>query len=161
MKQTKKLVWAGILVAVAVVGSTFSVPIFGSKAAPVQHAVNIFSAVLLGPVYAVCIAFVASLLRNLLGMGTLLAFPGSMIGACLAGVLYKYRKSIFLAGVGECLGTGILGALASYPIAVTFLGKAGKIGYFIYVGPFFLSTFVGTLVGLVFVLAMKKRGYIE
>ena len=33
--STKKLAIAGILVAVAVVGSTFSFPVFGSKCAPV------------------------------------------------------------------------------------------------------------------------------
>ena len=33
--STKKLALAGVLVAVAVVGSTFSFPVFGSKCAPV------------------------------------------------------------------------------------------------------------------------------
>ena len=49
MKKTnvQKLSVAGILCAVAVVGSMFSFPIFGSKCAPVQHMVNIICAVLL------------------------------------------------------------------------------------------------------------------
>lgn len=38
--------------AVAVVGSLFSVPVFGSKCSPVQHMVNILCAVLLGLVYS-------------------------------------------------------------------------------------------------------------
>ena len=43
MKKTnvKKLAVAGVLCAVAVVGSLFSFPVFGSKCAPVQHTVNI------------------------------------------------------------------------------------------------------------------------
>ena len=44
MKQSdtvKKLAMAGVLTAVAVVGSLLSFPIFGSKCAPVQHMVNI------------------------------------------------------------------------------------------------------------------------
>ena len=41
---------------------------------------------MLGPGYAVGIAFGSSLLRNLLGWGTLLAFPGSMFGDLLAGL---------------------------------------------------------------------------
>ena len=55
MKNTKvlKLTLAGILCAVAVVGSIFSFPVFGSKCAPVQHMVNILCAVLLGPWYGV------------------------------------------------------------------------------------------------------------
>ena len=67
--NTKKLALAGVLCAVAVVGSMFSFPVFGSKCAPVQHMVNVLCAVLLGPWYGVAVAFVASLLRNLLGLG--------------------------------------------------------------------------------------------
>ena len=63
-KQTKKLCMAGILCAVAVVGSLFSVPVFGSKCAPIQHMVNILCAVVLGPWYGVGVAFVASLVRT-------------------------------------------------------------------------------------------------
>ena len=53
MKQfgTRKLCYAGILCAVAVVGSFFYIPVFGSKCVPVQHMVNILCAVLLGPFY--------------------------------------------------------------------------------------------------------------
>ena len=56
--------------------------------------VNIFCAVLLGPGYGVMAAFVASLIRNLLGMGSLMAFPGSMFGALICGIVYK--KTIIL-----------------------------------------------------------------
>ena len=79
--RTMRLSVAGILTAVAVVGSLFSFPVFGSKCSPVQHMVNVFCAVLLGTRYGVGSAFVASLLRNLFGLGSLLAFPGSMCGA--------------------------------------------------------------------------------
>ena len=78
---TRKLAAAGVLTAVAVAGSMISVPIAGSKCAPVQHMVNIFAAVMLGPWWGVAIAFCASLIRNILGIGSFLAFPGSMIGA--------------------------------------------------------------------------------
>ncbi|MCD8126085.1 MAG: energy coupling factor transporter S component ThiW, partial [Clostridiales bacterium] len=40
-QSTRKLTVAALLCAVAVVGSIFSVPVFGSKCAPVQHMVNI------------------------------------------------------------------------------------------------------------------------
>ena len=80
-KNIRKLTIAGVLVAVAVVGSLFSVPVLGAKCSPVQHMVNVLGAVLLGPGYAVGMAFAAALIRNLLGLGSLLAFPGSMIGA--------------------------------------------------------------------------------
>ena len=51
MKKTNihKLVFAAVLVALAVVGSLVSFPIGASKCAPVQHLVNIIGAVFLGP----------------------------------------------------------------------------------------------------------------
>ena len=76
--NTKKLAIAGILCAVAVVGSLFTFPVLASKCAPIQHMVNVLCAVLLGPWYGVGVAFGASLIRNLLGLGTIMAFPGSM-----------------------------------------------------------------------------------
>ena len=88
-KNIRKLTIAGVRVAVAVVGSLFSIPVFGAKCSPVQHMVNVLGAVLLGPGYAVGMTFAAALIRNLLGLGSLLAFPGSMIGALLCGVAYR------------------------------------------------------------------------
>ena len=76
--SVKKLALAGMFCALCVVGSVFSFPMFGSKCAPVQHMVNVLCAVLLGPWWGVGVAFVASLLRNILGLGSLMAFPGSM-----------------------------------------------------------------------------------
>ena len=84
--NVKKLALAGVFCALAVVGSLISFPVLGSKCAPVQHIVNVLCAVILGPGYGLGVAFAASLLRNLLGVGTLLAFPGSMIGALLGGL---------------------------------------------------------------------------
>ena len=98
--STKKLALAGMLCALAVVGSVFSFPIFGSKCAPVQHMVNILCAVLLGPYYGIGVAFVASLLRNLLGLGSLMAFPGSMFGALLCGIVYHKTEKLLPTLVG-------------------------------------------------------------
>ena len=122
--NTKKLATASILCAVAVVGSLFSFPVFGSKCAPVQHMVNIICAVLLGPAYGVGAAFVASLIRNLLGLGSLMAFPGSMFGALLCGLVYKKTGNIAATLVGEVFGTAILGGLCAYPVAIYFMGQS-------------------------------------
>ena len=50
--------------------------------------VNILCAVLLGPGYGLGAAFAAALIRNLLGLGSLMAFPGSMFGALICGLVY-------------------------------------------------------------------------
>ena len=113
MKQnntTKKLALAGVLTALAIVGSFISVPVAGSKCAPVQHMVNILAAVTLGPAWGVGIAFCASLLRNLLGLGSLMAFPGSMVGALCCGLVYKKCHILSLTCLAEAIGTGFLGA---------------------------------------------------
>lgn len=94
-EEARRVSLASMLIAIAVVGSLFSFPILGSRSAPIQHLVNLLAAILLGPGYALGIAFGASLLRNLLGWGTLLAFPGSMFGALLAGLFYRYSKKSF------------------------------------------------------------------
>ena len=90
--MTKKLAYAGIFTAIAVVGSLISIPIAGSKCAPVQHMVNILAAIILGPGWGLGIAFCSSLLRNAMGLGSLMAFPGSMVGAVCCGLVYKLCK---------------------------------------------------------------------
>lgn len=159
MKKNKilKITIAGLLCAVAVVGSLFSFPIFGSKCAPIQHMVNIVCAVLLGPGYGVSVAFVASLIRNLTGLGSLLAFPGSMIGALLCGIVYWKIKKLLPTVIAEVIGTGILGGLCAYPMAILFMGKvAGEMAFYVYVVPFLVSTVVGSIVAGIVLYSLDK-----
>ena len=157
-----KLTLAGMFCAVAVVGSLFSFPIFGSKCAPIQHVINILCAVSLGPLYGVCVAFVASLIRNLTSLGTLLAFPGSMIGALLCGIAYKTTKNIPLTLVSEVLGTGILGGLCAYPVAILLMGKdASQLAFYVYIVPFLVSTAGGAVIAAVIVYSLKKAGALK
>lgn len=158
--NTKKIVVAAIFAALAVVGSLISIPVFGSKCAPVQHLINILSAVFVGPGMATIVAFVASLIRNLLGLGTLLAFPGSMCGAFLAGILYKYVKKLPAAYIGEVFGTGIIGGMLSYPIAAFILGNKAA-ALFTFVVPFLISTCGGTVLAIIITLALKQGGALE
>ncbi|MBE6909754.1 MAG: energy coupling factor transporter S component ThiW [Ruminococcaceae bacterium] len=160
--STKKLALAAVLTAVAVVGSLFSFPVFGSRCSPVQHMVNILCAVLLGPWYGVASAFVASLLRNLLGMGSLLAFPGSMCGALLCGIAYKKSGNLPLTLLAEVFGTGVLGGLLSYPIAIAFMGKnAGELAFYAYVVPFLISTAGGAALAGLLLAALRRTGALE
>ena len=153
----KKLAVAGVFCAVAVVGSMFSFPVFGSKCAPVQHMVNILCAVLLGPGYGLGAAFAASLIRNLLGLGSLLAFPGSMFGALLCGLIYKKTKNIPATLAGEVFGTAVLGGLCAYPIAILFMGKsAAELAFYVYIIPFLISTAAGALISAVLIFCLKK-----
>ena len=159
MRKTnlQKLTVAALLCAVAVVGSLFSFPLFGSKCAPVQHMVNILCAVLLGPWYGVAVAFVASLLRNLLGLGTLMAFPGSMLGALLCGIVYWKARHILPTLIAEVFGTSILGGLCAYPIAILLMGQStADIAFTAYILPFFVSTAGGAVISAVLLYALQK-----
>ena len=157
--NVKKLALSGLLCAAAVVGSLFSFPVLGSKCAPVQHMVNILCAVLLGPGYGLAAAFAASLIRNLLGIGSLMAFPGSMLGAFLCGLVYEKTKNLPLTLVGEVFGTGVLGGLCAYPVAVLLMGKnAGDIAFYAYVVPFLISTAAGSILAGMLVYSLKRTG---
>jgi len=161
MKKTnvKKLALAGVLCAAAVVGSLFSFPIFASKCAPVQHMVNIICAVLLGPAYGLGVAFAASLIRNLLGLGSLLAFPGSMFGALLCGLTYRRSKKLLPTLLAEVFGTAVLGGLCSYPIAIWFMGQAaGSIAFYTYIIPFLISTAGGSILSGILIYTLQKTG---
>ena len=154
---TAKLAVAGLLTAAAVAGSLLSVPVAGSKCAPVQHMVNVFAAVILGPWWGVGIAFCASFLRNLMGIGSLLAFPGSMVGALCCGIVYHFTKRLDVTCIAEALGTGVLGGLAAYPVAVLLMGTpAASVAFYAYVIPFLISTAGGTILAAVIVLSLKK-----
>lgn len=160
--QTKKLCVAGILCAAAVVGSMFSVPVFGSRCAPVQHMVNILCAVVLGPWYGVGVAFGASLIRNLLGLGSLMAFPGSMFGALLCGIVYWKTKNIPFTLAAEVFGTAILGGLCAYPVAVLLMGVgAGDVAFYAYIIPFLISTAGGAVLSGMLLGALKKTGVLK
>ena len=157
--STKKLTIASILTAIAVAGSLFSFPVLSSRCSPVQHMVNILCAVFLGPWYGVASAFVASLLRNLLGLGTPLAFPGSMIGALLCGLIYHRTKNLPATCVAESFGTGILGGLAAWPVAIFIMGKpAGTVAFYAYIGPFLVSTVGGAIIAGTVLMALKQTG---
>lgn len=142
--RTRKLTLAGIFVAAAVLGGVFSFPVLGSRCAPMQHLVNILAAIFLGPLWGVGAAFAASLLRNIAGVGTLMAFPGSMFGALLCGLIYHYTRRIGLTCIAEAFGIGILGALAAYPVAAFLMGL-NPASYTVYIVPFLISTGAGSI----------------
>ena len=157
--NVRKLALAGILVAVGIVCAPLSIPVGASRCAPIQHFINILGGVFLGPWYAVGMAFVTSLLRNLMGTGTLLAFPGSMCGALICGLLYRYTQKLPLAYLGELFGTSVIGGILSYPVSVLLMGNSCAV--FAFVLPFFISSFGGTLIAIVLVTALKRTKILD
>ena len=152
--QLRKLAAASILAALAVVCSPLSIPVGASRCFPVQHFVNIVAGVFLGPLYGMGAAFVTSLVRNLMGTGSLMAFPGRMCGAFLCGFLYKKFRKLPLAYIGELIGTALIGGMLCFPVATLIMAKEAAL--FTYVIPFFVSSAGGTLIAAIIVPALKK-----
>lgn len=154
--KTRQLTISALLVAIGTLSAhLIYLPVAGAKIFPVQHAINVLSAVLLGPWWAGANAFTISLLRNLLGTGSLMAFPGSIFGALLAGFLFQKTHNKTLAALGEIVGTGFIGALAAFPIAKFILGI--EVAAFFYVVPFLSSTVAGSLIGWVILELLERN----
>ena len=145
-----------MLTALAVSLSTFAIPIGASKCFPIQHLCNVIAGVFLGPGYGVAMAFCTSLIRNLIGTGSPLAFPGSMVGAFLCGFLYQHTGKLAAAYFGEVFGTGIIGGLLCYPVATLLMGQEAAL--FAYVIPFLISTAGGTVMAMILVGALYQSG---
>ena len=97
-----------------------------------------------------------------MGLGSLLAFPGSMCGALLCGLAYKKTKNLPFTLVAEVFGTGIIGGLLSWPVAILFMGKsAGDIAFYAYVVPFLVSTVGGSILAGILVFSLQKSGALK
>jgi len=143
--KTKKLTFSALLTAIGVIaGSMIYIPVGVSKCFPIQGTINILAAIILGPYYGIAIAFCISLIRNMTGTGSLLAFPGSMIGAFLAGIIFYKTKNVLATVAAEIFGTGVLGGLLAFPIANLIMGK--KVAALFFVAPFLISTIGGSII---------------
>lgn len=151
--QTRKLTLAALLIAIGTLTAhLIYIPAGVSRCFPVQHTINVMAAVLLGADYATAIGFVIACLRNILGTGSLLAFPGSMIGALVAGILYQRGRTLPCAMVGEVFGTGILGGFAAWLIAYFLLGSEAVAWFFI--PPFLISSIGGSFIAVMLLKAI-------
>ncbi|MDR1649150.1 MAG: energy coupling factor transporter S component ThiW [Synergistaceae bacterium] len=145
--RLKKMTLGALFAALAVLLSPLSLPVGPSRCFPFQHAVNAVAGVLIGPFWACGAAFVASFIRNALGTGTILAFPGSLFGAAAVGIVArrlpeKYRS---WAALAEPLATGTLGAgVASF--AASSAGGRGEM-FLLLSGAFLVSSVPGALIG--------------
>jgi energy-coupling factor transport system ATP-binding protein len=156
--DTRKIARAVILVAIGVALSPFtSIPIGIAKINPTQHFVNVLGAVLLGPWWATGIALIIGILRNALGTGTLLAFPGGMIGAFIAGIFYRTTRNIYIAAFGEIIGTGLLGAIASALIVAPVLMKKGMAMGALMIA-FSGSSLLGSIIGVLALKLLERAG---
>ena len=150
---TRKLVLTALLACLSFVLCTF---VYFPAMAPFQHFVDVIAAVLLGPWYGFAAALLCGILRMLSGR-TIQAVTGAIFGPILGGLLYRKTKNVWLVWVGEVVGTGFCGAMASYPLMRLFYGLDAQSPF--YYIPFYTpSAMVGGAMGLAVVLILKRSG---
>lgn len=158
MKNSKgllKLVVLSMLVAVGVVIS----PILRFEGmCPMAHFINILCSVLLGPWYSLLCASLIGVIRMAVMGIPPLALTGAVFGAFLSGVFYRASKgNIIFAVLGEIIGTGIIGAIVSYPVMTLLWGKEG-ISWLFYVPSFICGTLIGGSIAFVFLKKLANNG---
>ncbi len=150
-----KLIMLSMLVAIGVVIS----PILRVEGmCPMAHFINIVCAVLLGPWYALICAFTIGIIRMVLMGIPPLALTGAIFGAFLSGIFYRLSKGkILMAVFGEIIGTGIIGAIVSYPVMTFIWGREG-LSWLFYVPSFICGTLIGGSIAYFFLRKMVDNG---
>ena len=156
--KTRKLIFTAVLAAIGyVLTPIFRIP---GWAAPMQHLINVTGVVLLGPAYGFACSALLTAMKLILMGEDLFSIPGGLIGAFLAGVMYKKFGKIWAAAIGEIFGTGILGAMCSYPLSAFYYGNAG-VSLFTYIPAFMISTCFGTLCAVILLKFMRNAGVLR
>lgn len=155
--KIKKLVLLSFLVASGfVLSPILRVP----GMAPMQHFINVVTAVLLGKNYAVLGACMIAALRMMLLGINILALTGAVFGAFLSGFMYQRYTKVIFACLGEIIGTGIIGAIVSY-YAVGVLYGNSNIAIFTYIPSFIMGTLIGTMVAYIFLNKLISQKILE
>ncbi|MCI8566786.1 MAG: energy coupling factor transporter S component ThiW [Lachnospiraceae bacterium] len=156
--HVKKMVLAAMLACLSYVCSTF---VYFPRMAPFQHLFNVLGAVFLGPWWGLACAAVTGIMRMLLGGRTIQALIGAVVGAFLAGLLYRRTKKIGAAAAGEIFGTGILGALLVYPFMVQFYGLPAETPFWTFIPSYVPSSALGAGMACVLLKTFERTGLLR
>jgi energy coupling factor transporter S component ThiW len=122
---------------------------------------------MLGPWYAILVAFGIGTLRLAAGTGTVFAYPGGIPGGFVVGCLYWYVWRRDECALSEPLGTALGGILSALVLAPSVGSKAipPMLGltaqWQLYVISFWLASIPGSIIGYIVVKAMRKIGIFE
>ena len=156
MENSKKLVKLTVLSMLIALGVVISPLLRFEGMCPMAHFINIVCAVLLGPWYAFICAVSIGIIRMVLMAIPPLALTGAVFGALLSGICYKLSKGkLIFAVLGEIIGTGVIGAIVSYPV-MTFLWGKGGLSWLFYVPSFICGTLIGGSIAFVFLKKLSS-----
>lgn len=161
MKNQKVLLRMVMLAMFVALGVVISPILRVEGMCPMAHLINITCAVFMGPVYS----FTCAVLIGVIRMATMgippLALTGAVFGAALSGILYKLSKGKIIAAViGEIIGTGIIGAIVSYPVMTYLWGKTG-LTLFFYVPSFIMGTLIGGSIAYLLLKRLSATGMLR
>ena len=161
MTNQKKLLKMLVLSMLIAVGVVISPLLRVEGMCPMAHFINIVCSVFLGPWYSLLCATLIGFIR----MATMgippIALTGAVFGAFLSGVFYRMSKGkIIFAVIGEVIGTGIIGALASYPV-MTFLWGRGGLSWIFYIPSFVCGTLIGGSIAYLFLHKLADSGLLS
>lgn len=157
---TRLIAYSVALAALAVALAPISIPIGIAKVSPFQHFINVIAGALVGPWWGLAVALVTSLIRNALGLGTPLAFPGSVFGVVLAGLAFRYTRNIYFTALGEIIGTGLIGATVGALLVAPYL-MGRDIALTVLILPFLLSALAGAVLGVFGLRVLRQLGYLR
>lgn len=150
MKNQNKLIKMTVLSMLIALGVVISPLLRFEGMCPMAHFINIVCAVLLGPWYALICSVTIGIIRMVLMSIPPLALTGAVFGALLSGIFYKVSKGkLIFAVLGEIVGTGVIGAIISYPVMTLLWGKEG-LSWLFYVPSFICGTLIGGSIAFVF-----------
>ena len=148
-----------------------------TKANPTQHLVNALAGVVLGPWWAMVAALFIGVIRNMLGIGTVYAFPGGLPGALVVGLSYiltRRARSRFIkysAALLEPIGTVLIGGTLSLILVAPLIGDVNLTGKVLERGllqflPIFgagwaVSSIPGAIAGYLILIALDKAGVLS
>ena len=158
MKNAKSLLKMVVLAMLIAIGVVISPILRVEGMCPMAHFINIICSVFLGPWYSLLCATLIGIIRMLTMGIPPIALTGAIFGAFLSGVFYRLSNGrIIFAVLGEIIGTGIIGAIMSYPVMTFLWGKEG-LSWLFYVPSFICGTLIGGSIAYVFLRKFASNG---
>lgn len=158
MKNSKGLLKMVVLSMLVALGVVISPLLRVEGMCPMAHFINIVCSVFLGPWYSLLCAVLIGVIRMMTMGIPPLALTGAVFGAFLSGVFYRVSKgNLICAVLGEVIGTGIIGAIVSYPVMTFLWGKEG-LSWMFYVPSFLCGTLIGGSIAYLFLRKLAGNG---
>ncbi|MEM3627415.1 MAG: energy coupling factor transporter S component ThiW [Candidatus Bathyarchaeia archaeon] len=149
--------------------------VFGTKANPTQHMINAILGVLVGPLWAAAAAIFIGIVRNMLGIGTIYAFPGGIPGGIIVGLVYWLlqhlgvsEKKRLISALTEGIGTLLIGAPLALFLVAPWMGTKNLLDLTVREGPLLafltfgagwaLSCIPGSIMGFIILIILKRIG---